>query len=140
MNEDEVHSRSYQYLLKHGYNNYCGVCTKNGEYGSGDVPVPTENKNKVQIDHKGEKRVNDKWIRCWIEDKGSCNLSTVLEGFSRICYAVYYGGGNGLLSLPDDSFRIAEQNKDFLSLIAWVTFNKGSVGIINIETLKEIWF
>lgn len=140
MIEEEVHPLSYQYLLNNDYDNYCGVCTKNGNFGSGDVPVPTENKNKIQIDHKGEKRFENKWIRRWIEDKGSCNLSTILEGFSRICYAVYYGGGDGLLALPDDSFKIALSNQDFLMLIAKVTIGKGAVGILNAESFDEIWF
>jgi hypothetical protein len=140
MKEEEVHPLSYKYLLKHGFTDYCGVCTKNGEHGSGDVPVPTSNNNKVQIDHKGEVRKDNKWIRMWIEDKGSCNLSTILEGFSRICYAVFYGGGSGLLSMPGDSFKIADSNKEFLQLMAKTTVGKGAVGILNIEKSIEIWF
>jgi hypothetical protein len=140
MIEEEVHPLSKLFLERQGYTDYCGVCTKCGEYGSGDVPVPTENANKVQIDHKAEKREDGRWLRKWIEDKGSCNLSTILEGFSRICYAIYHGGGDGLLSLPSDSFQIAMDNKDFLELMAKTAKTEGSVGILDIETKKEVWF
>ena len=140
MIEEEVHPLSQKYLLEKGFTSYKGVMTKNGCYGSGDVPVPTQNDNKVQIDHQGEKREKNQWVRFWIEDKGSCNLSTVLEGFSRICYAIYYGGGDGLLSLPSDSFEIAMSNKEFIALLASITVGKGRVGILDIESKKEVWF
>jgi len=140
MIEDEVHPLSKLFLEKKGFKDYKGVCTKNGEYGSGDVPVPTEHDNKVQIDHLGEQRSGPEWLRLWIEDKGSCNLSTILEGFSRICYAVYYGGGAGLLALPNDSFQIAMHNEEFLKLMASITVGKAGVGLLNIETNKEVWF
>jgi len=138
--EEEVHPLSKLFLERKGFNSYKGVCMKKGEFGSGDVPVPTINANTVQIDHQGEKRENNQWVRLWIEDKSSCKLSHILEGFSRICFAIYYGGGDGLLSLPHDSFQIAMNNEEFFELMAHVTVGKGRVGLLNIEKNKEVWF
>ena len=137
MKEEEVHLLSKAWLDKQEYS-YKGVCNNGKEYGSGDVPVPTLFKEKIQIDHMGEKRTDD-WVRLWIEDKGSCNLSTLLEGFSRVCYAVYFGGGDGLLSVPHDRIRILAENQDFFRLIAHTTVGKGRVGYLDAEKGKEVY-
>jgi len=132
MKEEQVHLLSKAWLDKQGYI-YKGVCNNGKEYGSGDVPVPTLSKEKVKIDHMGEKQTDIGWVRLWIEDKGSCNLSTLLEGFSRVCYAVFNGGGEGLLGIPHDRVQVINDNEDFFDKLALVTVGKGRVGFLDVE-------
>ena len=136
MIEDEVHPLSKKFLESQGYTSYKGVCNKNGEYGSGDVPVPTECVEKVRIDHQGEKQTKDGYDRLWIEDKGSTGLSTLLEGFTRLLYAIYNGSGDGLLGLPHDMIQVIKANEEFFKRLAVVAVGKGRVGILDVETQK----
>lgn len=133
MREEEVHLLSKKWLEDNGYG-YKGVCNEGTGLG-GHVPVPTVTENeKVLIDNQGEKRENGEWIRLWIEDKGSnANLSTLLEGFIRVVYAVYYGGGDGLLSIPHDRMRVIEENQEFFYRFANAAVGKGRVGVLDIE-------
>lgn len=135
MQEREVSKCSKAWLEKQGYD-YKGVCS------NGHVPVPTITKNeKVLIDGMGEKRENGEPLRLWIEDKGSnANLSTLLEGFSRICFAVFYGGGDGLLGIPHDRIRVVNENQEFFKRLADVTVGKGRVGLLDVEKEKINWF
>lgn len=87
----------------------------------------------------GEKLVGTSYDRLWIENKGSCGLSKLLEGFTRVCYAVFYGGGDGLLVLPHDMIRIVKENDAFFRQEALVVNGKGRSGVLDIET-KEYWF
>ena len=50
----------------------------------------------------------------WVECKGDQNLSELLEGFIRLEFAVYYGGGNGILALPHKAAERLLNYKDFL--------------------------
>ena len=145
MKEEQVHLLSKSFLLKKGYS-YKGVCNENttrenkyngeDEPVGGDVPVPVISDIAiVKIDHQGEKDGD----RLWIEDKGSCNTSTILEGFNRVCFAVWYGGGDGLLSVPSDRIQLVNDIEDFLIRNAQVTNGKGRVGILDAET-GEHWF
>lgn len=141
MKEEEVHPLSKQWLLDRGFDSYKGVCNKGQENGSGDVPVPTVVKEKVKIDHMGEKRTDIAWVRLWIEDKGSnANLSTLLEGFSRVCFAIFYGGGDALLSVPHDRIKVIEENEEFFKQLANVTVGKGRAGILDVEKGKEQFY
>lgn len=150
MIEKEVHVLSKRWLESQGYQ-YKGVCNEGKTFENrydgqvekvgGHVPVPTVTENeKVLIDNQGEKQENGKWIRVWIEDKGSnANLSTLLEGFIRVVYAVYHGGGDGLLSVPHDRMRIIEENMDFIKQVAEVTVGKGRIGILDAEKNRQFF-
>jgi len=61
----------------------------------------------------------------WVECKGDVNLSELLEGFIRVEFAVYYGGGLGLLAIPNNATQKLLKYKDFLK--------NNTVGILNIE-------
>lgn len=145
MKEDKVHLLSQHFLLDNGYS-YKGVCnntkfrknrvTGKDELLGGEIRVPIISDYAiVKIDHMGEKGIE----RLWIEDKGSCNTSTILEGFSRICFAVFYGSGDGLLALPHDMIKKIKEIDEFLILLAHIVIGRGRVGILDVEQ-KKYWF
>jgi hypothetical protein len=145
MKEEEVNKRVEEWLTENGYS-YKGVMK------SGDVPVPDGKGRNILIDAQGSKLVNEKgevvsplderfyeteelnYKICWIEGKGSnANFSELLEGFIRVLYAVWHGGGLGLLAVPNEQYEKLMEEKEFLEKIAKVAIGRGRIGIMNIS-------
>lgn len=152
--EDKIHLLSKKWIDMLGYTEYKGVCNKNKTYAivydktnemplGKDVPVPHEIfTNMIQIDHQAEKIVNNQRERRWIEDKGNIGMSKILEGFIRVCFAVYYGGGDGLLSLPSERYEMVIQETEFFSsLVSSLKSNKeiGKIGLLDSKKNKITW-
>ncbi len=119
---------------KHRNVNSCG----NGEaYGQVPVPDGSDTGRAVLLDHQG---VKDRPIDLiWIEAKGSnTKFSILLEGFIRMAYAVYYGGGTGLLAIPDKEYKEAMLRREFLAKVSRAA--ERTLGILNAETLETSWF
>lgn len=155
MKEEEVNKAVKKWLEKNGYT-YKGVAKEKGKYGSGDVPVPN-GKRDVLIDNQGTRLVDEEgnivsflderyyktdkktdklhFEVIWIEGKGDdVGFSEILEGFIRVVYAVFYGGGIGLLATGRERFEKIMEEKSFFESVAKVTIGKGKVGVMNTET------
>ena len=126
MNEDEVNLKCREWIEKRGYK-YKGILNK----GLGQVPIPTGERT-VLIDHQG---INDRERDLvWIEAKGDVNLSQLLEGFIRVTYAVYEGGGTGYLAVPRTEFELLVERLPFLRAVALSVNGKGMMGILDVES------
>ncbi len=149
MTEDQVNIACRKWLEGQGFK-YKGVLNSfaNGKRGRnkfngddepyGQVPVPdgSERGRAVLLDHQG---VKDRPIELiWIEAKGSdVNFSTLLEGFIRMAYAVYYGGGKGLLAIPDKEYKEVVIRQEFLSKVSRAA--ERTLGVLNAETGDISW-
>jgi len=97
--------------------------------------VPSQFKQKIKIDHKVEKFVDGTWERLWIEDKGWCGLSLLIEGFGRVSYAVLNGGGKGLLAVPTENFNVIMEQIETFKQMAF-----DGMGILDAEKQEVYWF
>lgn len=132
MTEQEVNEKVKEWLLANGFR-YKGVLR------DGDVPAP-DGYRRVRIDHQGYDDANLRLI--WVEAKGSNTpLSELLEGFIRLAYAMWHGGGNGLLAVPSEEAQILldETVRSFLSEIASALSLKGNIGIWDVEKGEIVW-
>jgi len=144
MKEDEVNLKCREWLEKQGYD-YKGIlnarpkenCSDNGY---GQVPAPDGSRDglgQVLIDHQGKKDRPADLI--WIEAKGSgVNFSTLLEGYIRVVYACYWGGGKGLLAVPNKEYERAIEQKAFLAQVAQAA--ERQMGVLNAEDIEVTWF
>jgi hypothetical protein len=123
MTEGKVNETVKSWLEAHDYH-YKGICR------NGQVPVPIEGV-RILIDHQGEKLTPAE--RLWVEAKGEVKMSEVLEGFVRLCFAVFYGGGDGLLAVPQRQFRHLLEIQEFLGQMAMVFRSRGKIGLFNAE-------
>jgi len=127
LTEDEVNLKVKEWLENHSFR-YKGILNK----GKGQVPVP-DTERQVLIDHMG---ISDKYppSQVWVEAKGSdVNFSQLLEGFIRLCYAVYWGGGNGYLAIPHKEYLRLLGQKGFLKSVVDSVDSIGKVGLLDIE-------
>lgn len=132
MTEQEVNEKVKEWLLANGFR-YKGVLR------DGDVPAP-DGYRRVRIDHQGYDDANLRLI--WVEAKGSNTpLSELLEGFIRLAYAMWHGGGDGLLAVPSEEAQILldETVRSFLSEIASALSLKGNIGIWDVEKGEIVW-
>lgn len=58
----------------------------------------------------------------WVEAKGDTNLSELLEGFIRLKFAIYHGGGLGILALPHKTCQKLLKHKAFLKQVEKVIY------------------
>ena len=133
-----------EWLLDQGYS-YKGVLNARPKKstkpsGFGQVPVPDRLKDNgstaVLIDHQGIK--NRPVDLIWIEAKGSgVGMSQLLEGFSRMAYAVYHGGGRGLLAIPTVEFEMMFTQRTFLGAI--VISAERPLGLLDAENRRVEW-
>ena len=133
MTENEVNEKVKRWILSNGYPHYKGILN----IGKGQVAVPLPNSNReVLIDHQGFNDFAKDLI--WIEAKGEKdNLSELLEGFIRVLCAVYYGGGSGLLAIPDAEYQKLIGHKQFLAQIA--VASERQIGLLNVEKDRLEW-
>lgn len=139
MKEDEVNLKCREWLEKQGYD-YKGILNAKPkgikENGWGQVPIP-DGIGQVLIDHQGKKDRQVDLI--WIEAKGSgVNFSTLLEGYIRVVYACYWGGGRGLLAVPNKEFDRVMEQKVFLVNVSRAA--EQNMGVLNAEKNKVVWF
>lgn len=163
MTEDEVNLKVKEWLLRHSYH-YKGILntrevasnqrrlkqytqsqytrtteliiSKSQGYGQVPVPLP-DGSRSILIDHQGFR--DDIPDLLWVEAKGGGdNLSELLEGFIRLCVAIYWGGGNGFLAVPHAEYERLLEQKDFLRAVAHSVNDKGQMGLIDIERNKDI--
>lgn len=112
MNEDEVKKLTERWLKKQGYKIRA------------EVGVSGTNRDVI-LDFYGFQNTNPPSI-LWVECKGDESLSQVLEGFIRTEFAIFYGGGQGILAVPERATKKLLKYKEFL---------KGSdVWILNVES------
>jgi hypothetical protein len=133
LTEDEVNLKVKEWLENHSYH-YKGILN----VGKGQVPVP-DGTRSVLIDAQGFR--DDIPDLIWIEAKGSdLNLSELLEGFIRVNYAVFEGGGRGFLATPHKEFELLLERKEFLGAVAHSVNGKGYIGLLDIErgTIAEL--
>jgi hypothetical protein len=133
MIEDEVNSLAKEWLQSHSFH-YKGILN----IGKGQVPVPDGTRN-VLIDHQGVR--DDIPDLVWIEAKGSdVGVSQLLEGFIRVTYAVYMGGGTGYLAVPSREFVLMIERQDFLRAVSLSVNGKGQMGLLDVECKREKLF
>ena len=125
MTEDEVNIKVKDWLVNQGYH-YKGVLN----VGKGQISVP-DGSRQVLIDHQG---IKDNPIDLiWIEAKGEAGMSTLLQGFIRVQYAVYHGGGTGFLAVPHTQYKQMLEQKEFLNSVSEAVNGRGQVGLLNVE-------
>jgi len=139
MTENEVNKVCKQWLEANGYH-YKGILNAKPKVtpeanGYGQVPVP-DGKGQVLIDHQG---VNDKdKTILWIEAKGESDpFSELLQGFIRVAYACYHGGGSGLLAVPDEEYQQLLEQEDFLRNVSRAAERR--LGLFNAHSLTPRW-
>ncbi len=140
MTENEVNEAVKKWLTGQGYT-YKGILNPgNGkanskDTGYGQVSVP-DGTRSVLIDHTGHNDFTKDLI--WVEAKGGeCGMSQLLEGFVRMVYGCYHGGGSGLLATPSaECSRMLEQ-RDFLKRVGISCERK--VGILDAEKGEVQW-
>lgn len=139
MTENEINEKVLCWLLANQYK-YKGVLNNRPKEGAnpngyGQIAIPDGTRN-VLIDHQG---VKDRPVDLiWIEAKGSgVGLSMLLQGFSRVGYAVYHGGGKGLLACPTAEFELMFAQKGFLKTIGIAS--ERSLGLLDGETGRVEW-
>jgi hypothetical protein len=147
MKEFETYPIVKQYIEGKGltYKGICNAKKKRADKFNGtieplgaEIPVPTGFKEKTYIDNMGEDL--EQAYRLWVECKGDdAKLSKIIEGFGRIVYAVFYGGGDGLLAVPHGRIKIINDNKEYFERFAHSVVGKGRVGILDVET-GDSWF
>lgn len=124
MTEDEVNLKVKEWLQSHSFK-YKGILN------SGQVSVPDGNR-QVLIDHAGVKTNPPDLV--WIEAKGSdINFSNLLEGYIRVSYAVWHGGGKGFLGIPHEEYLKLLEQREFLEAIAHSVNGKGIMGLLDAE-------
>ena len=101
MDEPEVSALTLKWLEERGYT----VKTEVGVSGTErevilDYFAFTENAGTPEI--------------LWIECKGDVSLSMLLEGFIRTEFAIFLGGGKGILSCPTNAIQKLLKYKNFL--------------------------
>ena len=150
MTENEVNEKCKEWLLANDYK-YKGVCNTSKEKpgksklasggskdtGFGDVPVPDGNDQaQVLIDHQGVKDRKHEII--WVEAKGGdSSMSDLLQGFIRMVYACYWGGGSGLLAVPSAECQRMLQQRDFLKRVSVSCERR--IGVLDAGTGKAYW-
>jgi len=123
--EPDVNQRVKEWAIQNGYI-YKGVRS------NGEVPVPTTLGNDVKIDAQLEKSPNE---RIWVEGKGDVGMSALIQGLGRLCFAIFLGGGKGLLAIDRERTERLLQYKEFLE---W--FGGGiKLGIFNVEDKEITW-
>ena len=65
------------------------------------------------------------------------NFSDLLEGFIRVLYACWHGGGKGLLAVPDNEYNQLLEQREFLAEIAMAS--RRTIGLYNAEMRKTEW-
>lgn len=140
MTENQVNLAVEKWLLSQCYK-YKGVNKSRkvakDENSVGQIPVP-DGLRQVLIDHQGIKDVPEIDL-IWIEAKGSnVGMSALLEGFIRMVYAVWHGGGKGLVAIPDNEYNQLFKQLSFLKAVAKSCERK--IGLFNAETLNITWF
>lgn len=116
MREPQVSQIVQQYFSEQGYKVHREVAV-----GGTD--------REVIIDYWLFKEPNE---NVWVECKGDVGLSELLEGFIRLEFAVYYGGGKGILAIPDQAFLKLEKYNEFLKQAENV------ICLFNVEKLSLI--
>lgn len=111
MNEGGINKAVKEWAEANGYQ-YKGVLNK------GDVPVPTTYTQEVRIDALLEKATDKNIERIWIESKCDDSLSELLSGFVKVVFAVYYGGGRGMLACSKKDAESLLEHKDFLKYLS----------------------
>lgn len=112
MNEEEVKRRVKRWLEESQY-------TVHEEVG-----VSGTNR-EIVLDFYGYK---DSPSILWVECKGDQSLSELLEGFIRTEFAVFSGGGRGILATPKNARK---------KLLKYEKFLKGSsVQVLDVESYQ----
>ena len=77
-----------------------------------EVPVGGINR-EIILDFYCYKDTNPPSI-LWVECKGDVGTSQLLEGFIRLELAIFYGGGKGVLAIPNYAYHKLMKHRDFL--------------------------
>ncbi len=140
MTEDEVNLKCKAWIENNGFK-YKGVlnlgCSKikSRDTGFGQVSIP-DGTRSVLIDHQGHNDRTKDLI--WIEAKGSgVGMSQLLEGFIRVVYACYHGGGYGLLAVPEEEYHRVVKQEDFLRRVSISCERK--IGVLNADSGEVFW-
>lgn len=141
MTEDEVNKVCKAYIERLGLK-YKGVLNLKPTVdakpnGYGQVPVPDGVDHiQVLIDHQGVGHTTPRLL--WIEAKGTDdNFSELLQGFIRVTYACYHGGGEGLLAVPDHEYQELLEQEGFLKNVSRAAERR--LGLFNAETQAVLW-
>jgi hypothetical protein len=68
----------------------------------------------------------------WVEAKGDVPLSQLLEGFIRLEFGVFYGGGQGILAVSHKATQKLLEHKEFLKQAEDV------IGILDVQNNRIV--
>lgn len=101
MREEEVKEATEKWLTEKGYK----IQREVGVSGT---------EREVILDLYGYKEEDGRPEILWVECKGDQTLSELLEGFIRLEFGVWLGGGIGILAVPHNATRKLLNYKKFL--------------------------
>lgn len=117
MREDKVKELAREWLEAQGYR------------VKPEPPAPVETEEReLALDFHAYRDKEPEIL--WVECKGDVNLSELLEGFVRLEFCVYYGGGLGFLALPSDARRRLLKFNEFLK------HSMATIAILDVEEGK----
>ena len=141
MTENQVNESVKRWLLAEGFA-YKGILNAKPKEGAnpsgyGQVPVPDGSiLSSVLIDHQGVKDREHEII--WIEAKGgNCSMSDLLQGFVRVAYGCFWGGGSGLLAVPSEQAQRMIEQQVFLKKVSMSCERR--LGILDAEKGEVHW-
>lgn len=102
MEESAVKEQARKWLDSQGYEVTCEV----GVSGT---------QREVILDLYGYREKGSEPQIIWVECKGDQNLSQLLEGWIRVEFAVFLGGGKGVLAVPHKACKKLLTYRIFLS-------------------------
>ena len=56
----------------------------------------------------------------WVECKGDVNLSELIEGFARLEFALFYGGGKGIFVAPKRQIELMQEFGEYFNQVAHI--------------------
>jgi len=119
LKEEQVKKLTQKWLRENGY-------TIKQEIGVSGT------EREVILDFYAYREKNGEPEIVWVECKGDENLSMLLEGFIRLEFGVWLGGGLGILSVPHEATQRLLEYKHFLKQAEKI------IAILDIEKQKLI--
>jgi len=115
LDEDEVKRRTRAWMESQGYK----VREEIGVNGT---------ERQVILDFYGYREEKGEPQIVWVECKGDQNLSELLEGWIRLEFGLFYGGGKGIFAVPKHSAERLVKHEELL---------KGCpIKILNVESYQ----
>lgn len=132
--ETKVNEVVHDWLLSKK-RSFSGITTRNR-----DVPVPCcdnegDGEGRVCLDFLSP----DKEYHLWIESKGdNVGGTELLSALMKVCFAVYYQSGKGLVAAPSKQINWLLHHKEFIEPLVRM-FELNTIGLFDVEKKVVMW-